>query len=151
MIGLAAAAQGAVAGGPVAAHGVISGRIELPGRAAAPALIVVARGLDGQGDHLVRVAESTTGYRVEVPAGRYIVFAVPQDAADPRRGAYTGFSQCARIIRQGGRAIRPCTTSPPLTVEIAPGAERRDVDLDDWALKDEVAATLQLAPPAPGR
>ena len=139
--GIAGAALGFAMAGPPPS-GLIGGIIALPGGAAVPALTIVARGLDGQGDHLLQVEAGQTSYRIAVPAGGYIVFAVPQDKADPRRGAYTPFSLCARIIRQGGRAIRPCTTGAPLTVEVAAGARRLDVDVDDWALTQEVAATL---------
>lgn len=130
--------------------GLISGRIEYPGQGV-PALTIVARGIDQPRTILLSTRDGQNRYRLRVPTGRYIVFAVPKSARDPLlRGAYTSYSLCNRIIRQGGRPIRPCTTSPLLTVEVAPSGHRRDIDIDDWYLTDEVAADLQL-PPEAGR
>ncbi len=147
---LAAAAMGAATATGSEPPTAISGRVVMPGGPTA-AVTVVARAFDGPSQFRIDLDEGQSSYRLEVPAGRYVVFAVPRDPADARRGAYTSFSLCHRIVRQGGRTIRPCTTSPPITVEVAPGAERRDIDIDDWRLKPEVAATLQLSPTASGR
>jgi len=147
---LAAAAMGAATATGSEPPGAISGRVVTPGGTTV-AVTVVARALDGPSQFRLDLDEGQSSYRIEVPAGRYLVFAVPRDPADARRGAYTSFSLCQRIIRQGGRTIRPCTTSPPVTVQVAPGTQRRDIDVDDWHLTPEVVATLQLAPTASGR
>ncbi len=128
--------------------GLISGQLSYPGHVV-PALTIVARSLEPPRTILLDTRAGQEHYRLRVPAGRYIVFAVPREARDPLlRGAYTGYSLCNRIIRQGGRPIRACTTGAPLTVVVEPNTHRRHVDIDDWYLTDEVAATLQLPPPA---
>jgi hypothetical protein len=77
-----------------------------------------------------------------VRPGAYIVFAVPDAPANPRlRGAYTAYSLCAhdRARMQGGR----CRTGPLVVVKVAEGDTRTGIDVDDWNLPEEIAATLR--------
>lgn len=145
-LGLAMWSCIAMAAQPPAEAGVIRGRLAYPSEEIPP-LTVVARGLDGQGDYTTKTRRNQTGYRIAVPPGRYIVFAIPDGMEDPLlRGAYTAYSQCNDIIRRGGTSLKPCKSGSPLTVTVAAGKTSANVHIDDWYLEPDVASALQLMP-----
>jgi hypothetical protein len=124
----------------------IGGRLSYPGEAL-PAMIVVARNAAGA----TLSTETKAGqarYRLEVPAGSYLVFAIPKGVATqpgriPLRGAHTGYSVCGRdkAKMQAGR----CQSGPLVEIRLAAADQRNDVDIDDWTLPDTQMATLNLA------
>ena len=119
----------------------LAGRITFPG-APVPAMTVVARDAAGENVFAIHTTRGQSSYRLAVRPGAYIVFAVPEAPADPRlRGAYTAYSVCAheRARVQGGR----CRTGPPVVVKVAEGDARTGIDVDDWNLSEQIAATLR--------
>jgi hypothetical protein len=131
VLGLASACAGAA---------TLAGRLTYPGDAVPP-MTVVARDAAGENVFAVHTTRGQTSYRLAVRPGAYIVFAVPA-AADPRlRGAYTTYSQCAhdRARVQSGR----CRTGPLAVVKVAEGDSKTGIDVDDWNLPEEIAATLR--------
>ena len=110
-------------------------------------MIVVARNAAGE----TRQVETKPGqerYRLQVPAGRYVVYAIPIGIGPapgqiPLRGAHTAYSLCARdkAKLQAGR----CQTGPLEEIRVAEADQRENVDIDDWYLPDALMGTLNLA------
>jgi hypothetical protein len=123
----------------------LSGRLGYPGTPL-PAMMVVARDVAAGKAYTQNTARGQSSYRLEVPAGTYIVFAVPDGVPDPKvRGAYTLYSVCARDtarLRAGG-----CSTGPLVSVRIREGDVLTGVDIDDWHVPEKLAATLRLPTP----
>jgi hypothetical protein len=123
----------------------LSGRLSYPSTPL-PAMTVVARDVAAGKAYTEHTARGQSTYRLDLPAGTYIVFAVPEGAPDPKaRGAYTLYSVCARDTaraRAGG-----CSTGPLLSVRIRDRDTLAGVDIDDWKLPDKLAATLHLPTP----
>jgi hypothetical protein len=119
----------------------LAGRLTYPGDSV-PAMTVIARDAGAENVFAVHTTRGQSSYRLAVRPGAYIVFAVPDAAADPRlRGAYTAYSLCAhdRARVQGGR----CRTGPLVVVKVAEGDAKTGIDVDDWNLPEEIAATLR--------
>ena len=125
---------------PVAGHlGSPAGKL--------PALTVYAWSLDGAKLHSVTTESGQATFSLDLPPGRYYVFAAPLDpGAPPIYGAYTEYAACvhetpaARCLEHGLK---------PLTVTRRPAAP---IDLADWYLEDEVTLELDriLGRPAGG-
>src|SRR5262245_13237484 len=122
----------------------IGGRLSYPSEEL-PGMTVVAR--NGAGETFsVETKPRQDRYRLEVPEGRYVVFAIAQGIGDAAgkepRGAYTSYSICARdkARLKAGR----CATGPLEEVNVTPSRGREDVDIDDWTLPEQLAATLVL-------
>ena len=115
---------------PVAGHlGSPAGRL--------PALAVYAWSLEGAKLHSVTTGSGEASFSLDLPPGRYYVFAAPLDpGAPPIYGAYTEYAACvhetpaAHCLEHGLKA---------LAVGKRAGAA---IDLNDWYLDDEV--TLEL-------
>ena len=130
----------------------LGGRLSYPSEAL-PAMIVVARNAAGA----TRQVETRPGqerYRLQVPAGNYVVFAIPVGVAAapgqmPLRGAHTAYSVCGRdkAKLQAGQ----CQTGPLEEIRVAETDQRENVDIDDWYLPDALMATLNLAASEPPR
>ena len=149
---IAAGGLALAVGGAQAAS--LGGRLSYPSEEL-PAMIVVARDALG----VTRFAETKprqARYRIEVPEGTYVVYAVPVGTGKPPpgqvppRGAYTQYTLCGRdkAALQAGR----CRTGPLVEVRVAASEQREDIDIDDWYLPDALAATLNVisdAPPPP--
>ena len=122
----------------------IGGRLSYPSEEL-PAMTVVARNAAGE-TFSVETRSKQPRYRIEVPEGRYVVFAIAQGTGDASgkepRGAHTAYSLCARdkARLQAGR----CRTGPLEEVSVTQARGREDVDIDDWYLPDALAATLAL-------
>ena len=154
MRGLLAAAALLLSGALPAA--TLGGRLSYPSEAL-PAMIVVARNTAGA----TLTTETKAGqarYRLEVPAGTYVVYAIPAGLTTPPgglplRGAHTEYSVCGRdkARMQAGR----CQTGPLVEIRLGAADRRDDVDIDDWYLPDALMATLNLAissaPPGQGQ
>src|SRR5258708_332533 len=124
----------------------LGGRLEYPGEALPP-MIVVARNAVGA-TLFTQTKAGQARYRLEVPAGSYVVFAIPvgvraQPGQVPLRGAHTAYSICGRdkARLQAGR----CQTGPLVELRVAADERREDVDVDDWYLPEALMATLNLA------
>ena len=138
---LAAATLLAAAPSPAA---TIAGRLGYPG-AELPGMTVAARNAAGE-TFSVETQPKQARYRLEVPEGRYVVFAIAQGIGEPPgkepRGAHTAYSVCARDkarLQAGG-----CATGPLEEVSVTQARGREDVDIDDWTLPDALASTLVL-------
>lgn len=140
------AAAGLVASLPLAAA-TLGGSLAYPGEEL-PAMTIVARDAAGA-TFTVRTRPQQRRYQLEVPAGTYVVFAIPLGAdampgQPPLRGAHTAYSVCARD--QAKLLAGGCRTGPLIEVSVAQRDAREDVDVDDWYLPDALMATLELAP-----
>ena len=137
LVGLGPAAAFAT---PVAGHlGSPAGRL--------PALTVYAWSLDGAKLHSVTTGSGEATFSLDLPPGRYYVFAAPLDpGAPPIYGAYTEYAACVhetpatRCLEHGLKT---------LTVGKRAGAP---IDLSDWYLEDQVTLELDriLGRPAGG-
>ena len=120
----------------------IGGRLGYPSEEL-PGMTVVARNALGE-TFAVETRPQQARYRLEVPDGRYVVFAIARGTGEAagreRRGAHTSYSLCARdrARLQAGR----CQTGPLEEVSVTQARGREDVDIDDWNLPDALAATL---------
>jgi hypothetical protein len=127
---------------PIAA--TIGGRLSYPSEEL-PGMTVVARNPAGE-TFTVETRPLQPRYRLEVPDGRYVVFAIARGTGEAAgkepRGAYTSYSICARDKARlsAGR----CQTGPLEEVSVTQARGREDVDVDDWTLPDTLAATLDL-------
>jgi hypothetical protein len=122
----------------------IGGRLGYPSEEL-PGMTVVAR--NGAGETFsIETRPKQARYRLEVPDGRYVVFAIAQGTGEPAgkelRGAHTAYSICARdkARLKAGR----CATGPLEEVAVTQARPREDVDIDDWNLPEGLAATLVL-------
>jgi hypothetical protein len=111
----------------------VSGRLASP----AGALTVFAWSLAGAKLYSVTTGAGQAAFTLNLPRGRYYVFAAPLDpGAPPVYGAYTEFAACAR---EGARA--DCTRHGLKTLSVG----RRPaptVELTDWYLDDAVTRQL---------
>lgn len=105
-----------------------------------PALTVHAWSKSERRLHSVGTSAGQATYELDVPPGRYVVFATPADpGAPPIYGAHTRFSLCARDAPS--LASGACRDHALVEVEVA---KRRvdGVDVTDWYLDDAVIAEL---------
>jgi hypothetical protein len=122
----------------------IGGRLSYPSEEL-PAMTVVARNPAGE-TFAVDTKPKQARYRIEVPEGRYQVFAIALGTGDASgkapRGAHTAYSLCARdkARLKAGR----CKTGPLEDVSVTQARGREDVDIDDWYMPDAITETLVL-------
>ncbi len=121
--------------------GTVSGRIAFPGRSP-PATTIYLRGLDdSQTLHQQALKRGETGFSIEVPAGRYWVFARPDEPGlGELYGAHTQFSLCR--LAGGVEGAAGCADHTLAVVEVPAGTEELKADVDDWMLSDEAATEL---------
>lgn len=93
--------------------------------------------------YTVDTAAGQSAYLLEVPAGRYVVFATPADPDAPEiYGGHTAFAACARDAAR--LAAGACTDHALVEVEV--GRRRLEgVDVADWSLDDATIAELDAA------
>jgi len=135
-----------------AAGGTITGGVAFPGDSI-PALTVVAVAQSGGAQFKVDTKPGQLSYRLEVPEGRYIVFAIPhgpgvedEPGQPPMRGAYTAFSDCVLNDPQKA-ADGQCTDHELRTVEVGAKQTRKRIDVYDWYLPEqEKARILAISP-----
>jgi len=132
--------------------GSITGGLAFPGDSI-PALTVVAVDLDTGRQYSVETRAGQRSYRLDVAAGRYIVFAVPhgpgvedEPGEQPLRGAYSAFSVCVLSTPDKAEAGQ-CQDHQLLTVEVGDRDIRRRVDLYDWYLPEEEKAKVLAVKP----
>lgn len=133
-------------GSPLSAA-TLGGKLAYPGEGL-PAMIVVARDAAGA-TFSIETRAGQARYRLEVPAGSYVLFAIPlgnppQPGQVPLRGAHTEYSVCGRD--KAKMLAGACRTGPLVEVRVSADEQREDVDVDDWYLPDALMATLDLAP-----
>ena len=128
----------------------LGGRLSYPSEAL-PAMLVVARDVAGT-MHVMETKAGQARYRMEVPAGTYVVYAVPLGVGAPPpgkappRGAHTAYSVCGRDpvrMKAGG-----CKTGPLVEIRLDATDKREESDVDDWYLPDALVAKLEV--PRPG-
>jgi hypothetical protein len=130
-----------------ASAGTITGGLAFPGDAI-PALTIVAVEQSSGKQYTVETKAGQRSYRLEVPQGRYIVFAVPHGAGvddEPGqvelRGAYSQFSACVMNNPQKA-ANGECNEHELIAVEVAAKDVRRRVDVYDWYLPEAEKSKL---------
>jgi hypothetical protein len=129
----------ALSGAAVA--GTITGGLAFPGEDI-PALTVVAVEQGSGKQFSVETKAGQRSYRLDVPQGRYIVFAVPhgtgvadEPGQTPLRGAYSKFSAC--VMDSPDKAAKgECNEHDLLTVEVAARDVHKRIDVYDWYLPD---------------
>ena len=131
------------AAAPVCAA-TIGGRLSYPSEEL-PGMTVVAR--NGAGETFsVETRPKQIRYHLEVPEGRYVVFAIARGTGEAAgkepRGAHTSYSICARDKARLGAGR--CKTGALEEVSVTQARGREDVDIDDWYIPDALAATLDL-------
>ncbi len=122
----------------VAAAAPVAGRLGTP-TGVLPALTLYAWSLTGAQLYSVTTEAGQSGFALDLPRGRYWLFATPADpGAPPLYGAYTGFAAC-------GRAAEPrapdCQSHALRAVSV--GARGQSgIELSDWHLDDAVTRDL---------
>jgi hypothetical protein len=103
-----------------------------------PAMQVYARDVDTS--HLASLAtrQDQIHFRFELPVGRYVFFAVPDEPGAPEiYGAHTSYSDCLLRDPKG-----ECSDHTLAIVALSAGRRAVNVKLDDWFLPDETADDL---------
>jgi hypothetical protein len=114
----------------------VSGRIASPS-GALPALTLYAWSLSATRLYSAVTLGGEASYRLDLPAGRYYVFAAPADPGAPAiYGAYTEYAAC--LLAQ---PREECRQHGLATVVVA-HRPLEHVDLSDWYLDAGVTATL---------
>ncbi len=136
---LAAALTGGLACSAAMA-GTVDGRIAFPGRSL-PAAIVYLRNLDSLALHQHALKRGATEFSIEVPAGRYWIFARPDEPGLTQLyGAHTQFSLCRRA--GGGEDAVECADHGLAQVDVPDDSAVTLVEVDDWMLSEEAATEL---------
>jgi hypothetical protein len=130
----------AVAWVPAARAGTVSGAVGFIGEAV-PALRITAW-QPATGEQLAfTTVRDQRRYTVTLPAGRWILFAHPDEPGAPDvYGAHTRFAACSRnpqALRAGG-----CTDHSLVEVQVWRSGRVEGADLTDWYLDDDTAARL---------
>jgi len=132
--------------------GSITGGLAFPGDSI-PALTVIAFDPNSGKQYTVETRVGQRSYRLDVAAGRYIVFAVPhgpgvedEPGEHPLRGAYSAFSLCVLSTPEKAEAGQ-CQDHQLLPVEVGDKDTRRRVDLYDWYLPEEEKAKVLAVKP----
>ncbi len=113
-----------------------------------PALTVYAWSLAGAKLHSVTTQIGQASFSLDLPPGRYYVFAAPLDPLAPAiYGAYTEFAECTHD------APRAACAEHGLRVLVVGRRALAGIDLTDWYLDDAVTRELDTIldrPAAPG-
>ena len=130
-----------------AVGGTISGGVAFPGDSI-PALTVVAVPEGGGAPFTVETKAGQRSYRLEVPEGRYIVFAIPhgtgvedEPGQPPMRGAYSAFSECV-LDHPEKAADGQCEDHSLRVVEVGAKQMRKHINLYDWYLPEQEKGRL---------
>jgi len=119
-----------------AAAGTIEGAVAFPAQPV-PSMTVYASDLDTLKIHSVQLARGQANFTVEVPAGRFVVFAAPNEPGAPGvYGAHTQYSLCAPRDAGG------CEDHSLAPVAVTGRAPHAAVTIDDWYLTDAVAEQI---------
>jgi hypothetical protein len=105
--------------------GNIRGRVHYPACFAPEDLTICAESSDGR----VRCTQPTIDdieitYQLEVPAGRWVVYALTDSTLPGRRGWFSRAVKCGLSVE--------CEDHTPIVVEVKSGQTVRGVDPDDW-------------------
>lgn len=100
-------------------------------------MTVYASELETSRLHAAQLTRGQTTFTLDVPAGRYWVFLVPNEPGAPDiYGAHTRYSLCAPHEAEG-----QCTDHSLIPVIVA-GKAPQVVTVDDWYLTDEIAGQI---------
>jgi hypothetical protein len=103
-----------------------------------PAMQVYAREVDTLRLASLATRQDQTHFRFELPAGRYVFFAIPDEPGAPEiYGAHTFYSDC---LLRGPKNV--CGDHTLAVVAVSSGKRAINVKLDDWFLPDETADDL---------
>jgi len=140
--GRAAAALAAVVISAPLFAGTITGGVAFPGDNI-PSLTVVAVEQTSGRQFQVSTRAGQRSYRLDVPEGRYLVFAIPHGAGvedepgqPPLRGAYSAFSLCV-LSSPEKAAAGACQDHQLLSVDVTATGTRKRIDLYDWYLPEQ--------------
>lgn len=130
---LSAAATAGLGLGMSATAGTIEGTLTFPSQFA-PSMTAYAFDLDTARIRSVPLAPGQSGFRLEVPAGRYQVFVAPNEPGAPNiYGAYTLYSLCSEH-----ESAASCDDHNLVTVTIGARTPRALLKIDDWYLSDDI-------------
>lgn len=133
-IGAALAACLMAMPGAAALAATIEGQVVFPGQAPPP-MTVYAAEVDTSRIRSQSLAAGQLHFSLEVPAGRYVVFAALRVPGEPDiYAAHTRRSLCT--------ADASCADHALADVTLAMRASHAQLSIDDWELPDEVAAQL---------
>lgn len=123
-LALAIAGNGAA---PASGKGVIEGALLFPACDLPQDLQVCVEDAGGgvRCTAKLRVLEKTVGYRIEVPAGEYRVFARTESMLPGIRAYYTHAVRCGLDV--------DCVDHTPVDVKVRSGARVTSVNPADWA------------------
>ncbi len=121
-----------------AAAAPVSGRLGTP-TGVVPSLTLYAWSVTGAQLHSVTTDAGQASFTMDLPRGRYWLFATPADpGAPPVYGAYTGFAACAHASNAAAGDCR----SHALRVLVVGAGGQAGVELSDWHLDDAVTRDL---------
>jgi hypothetical protein len=122
--------------GTSASAATIEGKLAYPSEEIPP-LVIVAQNQTTRARIVIETPARAKRYRIEVPAGRYFVYAIPAEPGlGTQRGAYSAYTVCGQRtpkLMQAGK----CTEHRVLAVDVAERDSRTDIDLDDWYLPED--------------
>jgi hypothetical protein len=122
---------------PYAEAASVDGSLGFPS-ADVPPLQIYAREVDTARLQSLHARAGQVSFHFELPAGRYVFFAVPGEAGAPQiYGAHTAYSDCHARDPQA-----ECTGHDLAVVTLAPTTRLAGLILDDWYLPDSVAGDL---------
>jgi hypothetical protein len=130
-----------------ASAGTLTGGLAYPGNEI-PALTVVAVEQGSGKQFSVQTKAGQRGYRMEVPQGRYIVFALPhgtgagdEPADKALRGAYSKYSAC--VMSSPDKASKgECNEHDLITVDVSAKDMHKRIDVYDWYLPEDQKSKL---------
>lgn len=114
---------------PAPTTGTVEGSLSFPSEGIPSDLTVCAEDLSTKKQYCTKEHlqdqkyDFRVGYKIEVPAGDYYVFAyLPEDPAD--RAYYNEFVTCGLSVG--------CTSHKPIVVTVTAGQTASDIDPQDW-------------------
>lgn len=130
----------------VVAAAPVAGRLGTP-TGIVPALTVYAWSVTGAQLYSVTTEAGQTSYTLDLPRGRYWLFATPADpGAPPLYGAYTDLAACGHAAEP--RA--PDCQSHALRAVVVGARGQAGIELSDWHLDDAATRELDLILGRPG-
>jgi hypothetical protein len=121
-----------------AAAAPVTGRLGTP-TGVVPALTVYAWSLTGAQLYSVTTEAGQAGFTLDLPRGRYWLFATPADpGAPPVYGAYTGVAACGHAAAE---RAGDCYSHALRTVTVGARGQA-GIELSDWRLDDAVTRDL---------
>lgn len=129
--------------GATACAATIEGQVAFPGQVAPPMTAYVCE-IDTSRIRTLPVAPGQAKFSIELPVGRYIVFLAPRAPGAPNiYGAHTRYSLCVSNAHDAPSGMDAnCADHRLADVTLATRTAHAQLNVDDWALSDEIAAQL---------